>query len=79
MYVKSDPGAHMSPHWSFADTEPDSLMADSLYAQVLAHSVGLGTVVSSPAKAKLHLATEALWNDSPFGLRVESNAGTSTG
>ena len=66
-------------HYSFSAEAPDSLMADTLYAQLLADSVGLGTLLSSEDKIKEHLATEALWNDSPFGLRVESNGGVSTG
>jgi hypothetical protein len=71
--------ASQAPHYSFADSEPASLMADSLYGQVLAHSVGLGTVLADATKIKQHLQTEALWNDSPDGLRVESNAGKSSG
>jgi uncharacterized protein (DUF608 family) len=68
-----------APHYSFSSESPQSLMADSLYAQVLAHSAGLGLVVANASKVKQHLQTEALWNDSPDGLRVESNAGNSSG
>ena len=71
--------ASNAPHYSFADSEPASLMADSLYGQVLAHSAGLGTVLADPSKVRQHLQTEALWNDSPDGLRVESNGGVSHG
>ena len=65
-------------HYSFSVETPESLMADTLYAQLLADSVGLGSLIDEQ-KMKSHLETEALWNDSPFGLRVESNAGVSTG
>jgi non-lysosomal glucosylceramidase len=65
-------------HYSFSVESPDSLMADTLYAQLLADSVGLGSLIDEE-KMKTHLETEALWNDSPYGLRVESNAGVSSG
>ena len=65
-------------HYSFSVEAPESLMADTLYAQLLADSVGLGSLIDEQ-KMKLHLETEVLWNDSPFGLRVESHAGVSTG
>jgi hypothetical protein len=65
-------------HYSFAVEQPASLMADSLYAQLLADSVGLGSLIDEK-KMKAHLQTEALWNDSPHGLRVESKSGVSTG
>ena len=51
-------------HYSFSVESPVSLMADSLYAQLLADSVGLGSLIDEK-KMKSHLATEALWNDSP--------------
>eukprot|EP01046_Picozoa_sp_COSAG06_P035094 COSAG06_NODE_3735_length_4963_cov_10.556538_2_plen_215_part_00 len=65
-------------HYSFSVESPDSLMADTLYAQLLADSVGIGSLIDEE-KMKTHLETEALWNDSPYGLRVESNAGVSSG
>ena len=46
---------------------------------VMIHLVVLSNGVVVPIKIKQHLQTEALWNDSPYGLRVESKAGVSSG
>lgn len=72
-WVEADQTKEMAPHWSFANDDPASLMVDSLYGQVLAYTVGLGTVVSGNAKIKQHLQTELLWADSPYGLVVLTN------
>eukprot|EP01043_Picozoa_sp_COSAG02_P048866 COSAG02_NODE_4850_length_4905_cov_6.344985_1_plen_1001_part_00 len=68
-----------APHYSFAADRSQSLMADSLYGQLLADSSGLGTLLAVEDNIKRHLETEAKWNDSPHGLRVESEMGVSTG
>eukprot|EP00666_Eupelagonemidae_sp_cell4sb_P005159 gene5159-3964_t len=60
-------------HYSFHDGDDASLMVDSLYAQVLAYSAGLGRVVSSDDKVTAHLRTEELWADTEHGLIVSTN------
>eukprot|EP01059_Diplonema_ambulator_P001585 TRINITY_DN11354_c0_g1_i1.p1 TRINITY_DN11354_c0_g1~~TRINITY_DN11354_c0_g1_i1.p1 ORF type:complete len:975 (+),score=272.70 TRINITY_DN11354_c0_g1_i1:44-2968(+) len=46
-----------------------AIMADTFYAQVLAHSVGLGTVVNM-TRLGMHLDTEAVTNYDPYGLKI---------
>eukprot|EP01064_Diplonema_japonicum_P033222 TRINITY_DN64_c1_g1_i1.p1 TRINITY_DN64_c1_g1~~TRINITY_DN64_c1_g1_i1.p1 ORF type:complete len:987 (+),score=326.97 TRINITY_DN64_c1_g1_i1:66-3026(+) len=46
-----------------------AIMADTFYAQVLAHSVGLGTLVNE-TRLGMHLDTEAVTNYDPFGLKI---------
>ena len=43
-------------------TSQHGMFGDALYAQVLAYTAGLGTIVSSKAKLKLHLAAELASN-----------------
>jgi len=59
-------------YYSFNDGDNSSLMVDSFYPQVLAYTNGLGSLVLQPSRLQAHLQTEAEWNDSPFGLVVES-------
>jgi len=56
-------------YWN-AYTGGDAVMADCLYAQVLAYSLGLGTLTSSSDKILQHLATESKTNESPYGLSI---------
>ena len=50
--------------------ENTSLMVDTLYAQVLGYSLGLGSLISSEEKIKAHLVTENAWADTPAGMTV---------
>jgi non-lysosomal glucosylceramidase len=65
-------------HYSFNTDDNSSLMVDSLYAQVLAYSTGLGLLVSSEDHVREHLATEAAWADTPYGLVVSTTGTTHT-
>eukprot|EP00755_Sulcionema_specki_P009882 Sspe_Gene.44889::Locus_22090_Transcript_1_1_Confidence_0.750_Length_3051::g.44889::m.44889 len=47
-----------------------ALMADSFYAQVLAYSVGLGTVVQNVTRLRMHLETVGVANYDPIGLKI---------
>eukprot|EP00731_Ephydatia_muelleri_P017922 Em0010g1020a len=47
---------------------PGPLMSDSFYAQVLAYSLGLGTLVQNETRLRLHMKAELKNNDSPWGL-----------
>ncbi|ESO93556.1 hypothetical protein LOTGIDRAFT_161662 [Lottia gigantea] len=50
---------------------PGALMTDTLYAQVLAHSVGLGDLVDR-TKISKHLTAELDYNDTPYGMMVQT-------
>eukprot|EP00731_Ephydatia_muelleri_P017942 Em0010g1040a len=45
-----------------------AIMADSFYAQVLAYSLGLGTLVQNETRLRMHVKAELKYNDSPWGL-----------
>ena len=42
----------------------------SLHTQVLAYSLGLGTLVQDEMKLRRHMKAELQYNDSPYGLLV---------
>lgn len=48
---------------------PSWLMADSLYGQVWAYTLGLGDILEKD-KMKSHLLKERENNDTPYGLKV---------
>jgi len=52
-------------------TGGDALMSDSLYAQVLADSLGLGTLTTD-AQVTSHLAAVVRENDTPYGLLCQT-------
>lgn len=66
-------------HFSFTTDNNASLMVDTLYAQVLAYSTGLGLLLENETQVTQHLATEALWADTPHGLVVETNGPVQSG
>ena len=41
-----------------------------MFPQVLAYSLGLGTLVQDETKLRLHMKAELDHNDSPYGLLV---------
>ncbi|XP_019862650.1 PREDICTED: uncharacterized protein LOC109591341 [Amphimedon queenslandica] len=54
-----------------ADTDPlGAIMTDTFYSQVLAYSLGLGTLVQNETRLKLHMKAELEHNDSPYGMLV---------
>ena len=55
--------------WDRHKGSPSWLMADSLYAQVWAFTLGLGPLHEA-RKLRSHLKKELLRNDTPFGLKV---------
>jgi non-lysosomal glucosylceramidase len=71
LWVPNDPAG---PHYAAVQGVNASLMADCMYAQVLASSAGLGTVLASEDRLVQHLATEGKNNDSPYGLHAVSGA-----
>ena len=44
--------------------------ANHMSTQVLAYSLGLGTLVQDETKLRLHMKAELEHNDSPYGLLV---------
>jgi len=46
-------------------------MADALYGQVVAYTLGLGSILPIP-KMRSHLLAELAYNDGPFGLIVQT-------
>ncbi|XP_032237936.2 uncharacterized protein LOC5512607 isoform X1 [Nematostella vectensis] len=57
--------------WDHAQPSTSALMADSLYGQVWAYTLGLGNLLDENKMAS-HLRKEAELNDTPFGLKVMS-------
>ncbi|KAK3739472.1 hypothetical protein QZH41_020504 [Actinostola sp. cb2023] len=55
--------------WDHKKGSPPWLMADSLYGQVWAYTLGLGNLLDTE-NMKSHLDKEALLNDTPYGLQV---------
>ena len=45
------------------------------FSQVLAYSLGLGTLVQNETRLRLHMRAELVHNDSPFGLLVLTGGG----
>ncbi|KAK6180933.1 hypothetical protein SNE40_008897 [Patella caerulea] len=56
---------------NLTEPNPGALMTDCFYAQVLAHSAGLGDLVDSQ-KLATHLKSELILNDSPYGMLVQT-------
>ena len=48
-----------------------AVMADSLYGQVVAYTLGIGRLLPIE-KIRSHLLSEVIYNDSPYGLVVET-------
>merc|ERR1712046_172082 len=63
---------HGKGYYSFSLEDNSSLMTDTFYPQVLAYTTGLGNLLADATKLQAHLLTEEEWNDSPYGLVVES-------
>eukprot|EP00043_Microstomoeca_roanoka_P010110 m.96381 g.96381 ORF g.96381 m.96381 type:complete len:1092 (-) comp14791_c0_seq2:334-3609(-) len=61
-------------HYAAVQGVNASLMADCMYAQVLAYSSGLGLLMQDQERLATHLVNEGLSNDTPFGLRAITGA-----
>ncbi|XP_064405275.1 uncharacterized protein LOC135350425 [Halichondria panicea] len=51
-------------------TNPGAIMTDTFYAQVLAYSLGIGTLVKDENKLRSHMKAERVYSHSPRGMVV---------
>jgi len=56
---------------SYNGAPEHAVMADALYGQVVAYTLGLGPILPIP-KMRSHLLAELAYNDGPFGLIVQT-------